>query len=191
MSRRVGRSVGGGFTRPLLDRSHTPTTFPLGEVARITGDIHRLMGDRANVAIIQRPYSPHERTTNDEIPRAIWVYLHWGGSDLPENLRDALKFAQPRWSDEPYGTRILVDQLTSSERDQTTSAGLSLELQDNEYDVLVVDLSEQIVRVITEDDARNGRLTNAKHTITFADYLALDFSEREQWKVLGKAGSPA
>jgi hypothetical protein len=140
------------------------------------------MGDRANVAIIQHPYLPYAKTTDDTIPRAIWVYLHWGGYNLPSTLRDAIEAARPRWDDESYGTHILIDQLTKGERDEETGCGISLTIGDNEYDVLVVDLDAQVVRVVPQGPASAGALAESDRTFTFTEYLALDFTD--EWDVL-------
>lgn len=71
------------------------------------------MGDRAMAQIVTSEGS-------------LYVYTHWGGNSLPENARDAIKAAKPRWGDEPYAIRIIVDQLTKEGRDQETGFGLML-----------------------------------------------------------------
>lgn len=81
---------------------------------------------------------------------SIWIYTHWHGSELPHLLQDALAKARPRWNDASYATRILVDQITKDGRDQETGWGLSLEIQDNERNILEVDLMHQQVLVLAE-----------------------------------------
>jgi hypothetical protein len=100
---------------------------------------HYIMGDRANIKI---------KSNNQGC--SIWIYTHWHGSELPHLLQDALAKARPRWDDASYATRILVDQITKDGRDQETGWGLSLEIQDNEHNVLEVDLMHQQVLVLAE-----------------------------------------
>ena len=57
---------------------------------------------------------------------SLYVYTHWGGSSLPEDAKAAVRAARSRWSDYPYATRIIVDQLTKEDRDQETGSGLLL-----------------------------------------------------------------
>ncbi len=57
---------------------------------------------------------------------SLYVYTHWSGESLPADAIKAVKKAQPRWDDEPYATRIIVDQLTKEGRDQETGFGLML-----------------------------------------------------------------
>jgi len=57
---------------------------------------------------------------------SLYVYTHWAGSRLPRDAKEAVKVAKPRWGDEPYATRIIVDQLTKEGRDQETGFGLML-----------------------------------------------------------------
>jgi len=71
------------------------------------------MGDRAMAEIITGEGS-------------LYVYTHWCGSELPENAKEAIRFAQNRWDDTPYAIRILVDQLTKGGRDRETGYGLML-----------------------------------------------------------------
>jgi hypothetical protein len=57
---------------------------------------------------------------------SLYVYTHWHGSEMPEMARAAIQAAKPRWGDEPYAARIIVDQLTKDCRDQETGFGLLL-----------------------------------------------------------------
>ncbi len=58
---------------------------------------------------------------------SLYVYTHLGGSSLPDNAKRAVRAARSRWSDYPYATRIIVDQLTKDGRDQETGYGLMLQ----------------------------------------------------------------
>jgi hypothetical protein len=98
------------------------------------------MGDRANFGF---------RDRNENI---IFLYGHWAGYKMLEQLGNALVKAQPRWNDESYATRICVSQLVNAEWDRETGWGLSVnELGDNEHKVPVVDWHNKKVTLFEED----------------------------------------
>lgn len=123
------------------------------------------MGDRGNVYIVQR----------EEFDRGIYLYTHWEGSILPQMLADALEVARPRWDDESYGTRILVDQIFKSHRDDETGAGISTYLTDNEYPILVVDFENQQVY-----EVRQGLEQTSPNSEEFPR-SEVDFYSFEEW----------
>lgn len=57
---------------------------------------------------------------------SLFLYTHWGGFTLPEDAKQAVHKTVPRWTDYPYATRIIVDQLTKATRDAETGTGLML-----------------------------------------------------------------
>jgi hypothetical protein len=57
---------------------------------------------------------------------SLYVYTHWNGHELPYLAQAAVETAKPRLGDEPYWTRIVVDQLCKDGRDQETGFGLLL-----------------------------------------------------------------
>ena len=57
---------------------------------------------------------------------SLYIYTHSYGAVLPELAAAAIVAAAPRWSDEPYAARIIVDQITKSGRDQELGWGLLL-----------------------------------------------------------------
>ncbi len=90
------------------------------------------MGDRAMAEI----------KTDDG---SLYVYTHWDGYELPENAKQAIKFAKDRWNDSAYAVRIIVDQLTKGGRDQETGYGLMLQPKaedayNNDNPSVVIDL---------------------------------------------------
>ncbi len=98
------------------------------------------MGDRANFGF---------RDRNENL---IFLYGHWAGYKMLEQLGNALVKAQPRWNDESYATRICVSQLVNAEWDRETGWGLSVnELGDNEHKVPVVDWHNKKVTLFEED----------------------------------------
>ena len=87
---------------------------------------------------------------------SIYVYSHWGGFGMPDDAVNAIRSAQPRWGDEPYAARIIVDQLTKGSRDEETGHGLMLGPDaEDEYNgdspSIVIDLPNQTLKVTGKD----------------------------------------
>jgi hypothetical protein len=93
------------------------------------------MGDRGNI-VIEEDFSDGK----------IFLYSHWGGSSLPEILANALDRGQGRWSDSPYLTRIIFNEMTKGDEMDTTGFGISTVQCDNEHTLLYVDVRNQQVR---------------------------------------------
>lgn len=72
------------------------------------------MGDRANVAFY---YAGREEP--------IYFYTHWGGSELVETVRRALKRGRNRWTDEAYLARIVFSEMIQNEVLQETGYGIA------------------------------------------------------------------
>lgn len=64
----------------------------------------------------------------------IWYYTHWGGCDLPNNLKKAILKAKPRWNDAPYCFRIIISQLIGEDWDNVEGHGLDTSSMDTEYE---------------------------------------------------------
>jgi hypothetical protein len=98
------------------------------------------MGDRANFGF---------RDRNENI---VFLYGHWAGYKMLEQLGNALMKAQPRWTDEAYATRICISQLVNAEWDRETGWGITVnEIADNEHKIPVVDWKNQTVTLYEED----------------------------------------
>jgi hypothetical protein len=102
------------------------------------------MGDRANIAIEQGDGS------------RVWLYSHWGGSEMPETLQKALRLRE-RWDDTAYFASIVYLTMRDG-NDATTGFGITTRITDNEYPILVVDCDKQS---ITIEDEPGG--TQAEH----------------------------
>jgi|SRR5215471_301115 len=128
------------------------------------------MGDRANVAIEQwRPDGAR-----------IYIYTHWDGYDLPDMLADALntKSARARWKDDSYLTRILIDQITKSGRDEETGYGVSTYITDNSYNVLVVNPTSGTVHVENDQNVKIGEHVN------FQTYIDMSPHQRRRFNLV-------
>jgi hypothetical protein len=98
------------------------------------------MGDRANFGF------------KDRKGDTIFLYGHWAGHQMLQNLADAVQIAHPRWSDESYATRICISQLISEEWTSETGWGLSVnELGDNEHKVPIINWAAKTFTLMQED----------------------------------------
>jgi hypothetical protein len=98
------------------------------------------MGDRANFGF------------KDRKGDTIFLYGHWAGHQMLQNLADAVQIAHPRWSDESYATRICISQLISEEWASETGWGLNVnELGDNEHKVPVINWSAKTFTLMEQD----------------------------------------
>lgn len=113
------------------------------------------MGDRAMIELVERENAP-----------PLYLYTHWGGSDLALDVQAGLKRGEGRWND-PYLARILFCQMMDADDlHGTTGFGISTTPIDGR--VLRVRLDAQTVRV-------NGR------DYPFDEYVELPESELENW----------
>ena len=88
---------------------------------------------------------------------SLYVYTHWGGYELPDNAKQAIKAAEGRWDDLPYATRIIVDQLTKGGRDQETGYGLMLkptaeDAYNHDEPSVIINLIEMILTTIRDGE---------------------------------------
>jgi len=118
------------------------------------------MGDRGNIVLKQEPYSD------------IFLYTHWGGTDIAPLLKKALVRGHERWSDEPYLARIIFSEMVSDDIEGLTGYGLSPYQTDNEHPLLYVDLKQRKIHCngnawtydefVQEGDDRLRELCNDK-----------------------------
>jgi hypothetical protein len=129
------------------------------------------MGDRGNIII---------RATTGSNRDDIWLYTHWGGSELEETLRRALARKQ-RWGDASYLARIIFCELMGKDTSGETGFGISTSQCDNEYDRLMVDVESQVVYAVPEPGSERKGLVrlpdnlDAKNTVgvwTFDEFIA-------------------
>ena len=99
------------------------------------------MGDRANIRIKQQ-YDETGNATN----LYIYLYSHWGGSDLPMVLQMALK-KKWRWDDPSYLTRIIFCEMVKDDVAGETGYGIATSAPDNEHEYIDVDCEAQTVKI--------------------------------------------
>lgn len=102
------------------------------------------MGDRGNVNVRESPYD-----------KGVFLYSHWGGSDLLLLVKRALVRGADRWQDTPYLTRIIFCEMLKGRHyndaedalDGTTGFGISTEECDPEHPTILLDISRQTIQV--------------------------------------------
>lgn len=125
------------------------------------------MGDRGNIVV----KSGTEKA---------WLYSHWGGTDLPVILRDALVRGKGRWDDAPYLARIIFQQMIGKD-DGITGYGISASVSDNEHPILVVDCGAQTVQCFGRDDIEidsGGHAVKLDVYAAFTNEQAMSHGER-------------
>ena len=123
------------------------------------------MGDRVNLGI---------KTSNGN---TIFLYLHYGGSDVHEILAEAISHAMLRENDESYFTRILVSRVIGTDWNRETSVGLSineLSTVGDGYEVPVYDYTNKTISLYQEDweTGTGGVATYASEVYNRDEYLA-------------------
>ena len=98
------------------------------------------MGNRANFGF------------KDRKGDTVFLYGHWAGHRMLENLADAVSAAETRWDDETYATRIAISHLINDEWKSTTGWGISVnELADNEHKVPIINWAAKTFTLMEED----------------------------------------
>lgn len=120
------------------------------------------MGDRGNIRIEQ----------GSEVGD-VWLYSHWGGSDLAEELQRALARGL-RWDDPAYLARIVFDAMTEGQVGEATGYGISTWAQDNEHAILRVTLDGQVQVTTSERPVGDPGVVR---TMAIQDFVKLDPSQ--------------
>ena len=89
------------------------------------------MGDRANVKVVDGAST-------------VFLYTHWGGSELPETLQRVLA-RRLRWDDGQYLSRIIFCEMVKGHEDGETGFGISSNCGDGDERILTVDVRKQKV----------------------------------------------
>jgi len=92
------------------------------------------MGDRGNIIIQGGSMFPHP----------VYLYTHWGGSELAATIARALDDGRPRWDDPAYLARIIFHTLLDGDTGET-GFGLSTAIGDGEDQCWIVDVEAQTV----------------------------------------------
>lgn len=99
------------------------------------------MGDRRNV-----------RLNYGYDKSSVYLYTHWGGSELPIDVAEALRLGKDRWDDPPYLARIIFSHLVGEDWDTNVGYGIDIKpVSDAALPMVIVDLWRQVVRIGEEE----------------------------------------
>jgi hypothetical protein len=76
----------------------------------------------------------------DKANNSIWLYTHWNGDSLPEDLLRALS-RRERWNDPSYLARIIFSKMIENDLKEATGYGISLSRVDYNYPDIEIGLS--------------------------------------------------
>jgi hypothetical protein len=95
------------------------------------------MGDRGNIQV------KDDYTKGD----GVFLYSHWGGSELPYHLAEALDSPEGRgrWNDRAYLARIIFDYMKRNSPNVETGYGIDTVECDPNHPTLVVDCTNKTV----------------------------------------------
>lgn len=102
------------------------------------------MGDRRNVELIYNSKDEYS------LPKRVYLYTHWRGSELPTIIANALnsKEGRNRWNDASYLARIIFTYMLKTNDgfdDGETGFGISPQQGDQNYYNITVDFDRQTV----------------------------------------------
>lgn len=91
------------------------------------------MGDRAQIAV-------------KHVGGVVWLYTHWGGSEIYATLARALRRGRSRWDDCEYLTRIVFSEMVRDDWESATGFGIGVSMHgDLEHHVPVVNGDAQTI----------------------------------------------
>lgn len=125
------------------------------------------MGDRANIVFEKHSAFPHP----------VFLYSHWGGSEIKQTLQRALKRGKDRWKDAQYLSRIVLCEMIGKKNfEETTGTGISTAFCDGGYPLLVVHCNDSEVYELSSSE---DILAPVKNKWTFEQFIAADFADYE------------
>ena len=138
------------------------------------------MGDRGNIIIREG------RKNGGGKHLDVYLYSHWGGSELALVARDALKRGRDRWTDAPYLARIVFCEMLMGNADERTLAnmletigfGISPVMGDNEHLLVVLDVAGQTVLFVKEKGGTIWQKSFAAYCELSNDEIEEAFSEK-------------
>ena len=102
------------------------------------------MGDRNCIEIKYQMWN--KETEKRDKWSSVFFYGHWSGSIMPNILQEALR-RKERWSDESYLARIIFCELIGGDVESSTGFGIAPYEMENEYQLITVIPSKQLVAI--------------------------------------------
>jgi len=95
------------------------------------------MGDRGQVEI----------TGMHGSDASIYLYTHWGASELEHTVANALARGTSRWNDDEYLNRIIFSEMIQNELMDETGYGIGLGVHGDVYKLVVVNYSDNTIGI--------------------------------------------
>jgi hypothetical protein len=110
------------------------------------------MGDRASVGV-------------KNFGETVYLYTHWGGTELAEVVKGALDRGRARWDDGAYLGRIVFEDMIDGQDDRggTTGFGIMASPTGEEDPLIVLDCAKKTVTVSGRGECED---------VPFGDYVA-------------------
>lgn len=120
------------------------------------------MGDRGQVRLVS------------EGQPDIYLYTHWGATELPTDVGRALRRGSSRWGDDEYLNRIIFSELIQNSVLAETGYGIGTALHGDVWRVVEVNHTNQTVSlqtvVFTDDDYTESEL-KTEYTQSFDEFV--------------------
>jgi len=118
------------------------------------------MGDRGQVLIVDY----------DKEDEGVYLYTHWGATDLVEVVRDAMK-RKLRWDDPCYLARIIFSEMIRDEIDGETGYGICTNQHGDIWRLVKVNCNTQQVTLMDEHWTGDKPEWRTTWTKTFDEFI--------------------
>jgi hypothetical protein len=98
----------------------------------------------------------------------VYLYTHWGASELCDVVQDAMKRKQ-RWNDPEYLTRIIFSEMIKKEIDEETGYGIGSSKHGDIWRLITINCESQTIKV----SDNNG----ATRKWSFDEFINVDFGQ--------------
>jgi len=78
-------------------------------------------------------------------PTNVYLYSHWGGSDMAQTLERALIRGRSRWDDPVYLARIIFSEMIREDIDGLTGYGIDTQDLGDDNSTIVINCDKQTV----------------------------------------------
>lgn len=108
-------------------------------------------------------------------PSGIYLYTHWGATDLHKDVKSAIQRSHDRWDDEEYLTRVIFCEMIRNDLMGTSGYGIGTSYHGDAYRVVEVDTAKQKVSVNNADeivkDGKEEPLLTPLWSGTFEEFI--------------------
>jgi hypothetical protein len=101
------------------------------------------MGDRGQIKLVG---------TDGDNSGNIFFYTHWGATDLPATLADALDRGRGRWDDTCYLNRIIFSEMIKDHILGDTGYGICTDEHGDTWRMIEINHTDQSVSIFEKDE---------------------------------------